>query len=252
MRIVTVYSTSGKTNVKIESGASTFGELTPQLRENGFNLDGMKAVVGETKVTLEADGAVLPEGEFKLFLMPLKTKSGADMSRTDVYNKIKEFIARDGDKASTHFLQLGQYTRVKTVELINLIEQYEGSSRTAPAATATTSAAPATAQTVTLVSKEEFEALLEKLLDIDESDLTSDEADNLIDARSLVDGFIDRFDDANVSSVSVNTTTATPAPRVKTQEEIEREEREQREREEKQALANEANDLMSEFNDVRR
>lgn len=122
MRNVTVYSTSGKTNVKIETGATTFGELTPQLRENGFNLDGMKAVVGETKVTLEADGAVLPDGEFKLFLMPLKTKSGGDISRSDVYNKIKEFIARDGEKASTHFLQLGQYTRVKTTELVNLIE----------------------------------------------------------------------------------------------------------------------------------
>lgn len=214
MRNVTVYSTSGKTNVKIESGATTFGELTPQLRENGFNLDGMKAVVGETKVTLEADGAVLPDGEFKLFLMPLKTKSGADMSRSDVYNKIKELIARDGDRASTHFLQLGQYTRVKTVELINLIEQYEGSNRSSAPATATT-AAPVT-QTVTLISKEECEELLEKLLDIDEQDLTSDEADNLIEAREIVEGFVDRF-----------------------------------EREEKQALADEANDLMAEFNDVR-
>lgn len=240
MRNVTVYSTSGKTNVKIETGATTFGELTPQLREHGFNLDGMKAVVGETKVTLEADGAVLPDGEFKLFLMPLKTKSGADMTRPDAYAKIQDFIERDGDRAKNHFNGSGNYTRTKTVDLINLINQYEGSSRTSSApATSTATSTPVT-QTVTLVEKEEFEALLEKLLDIDGSDLVSSEEDNLNEAIAQVEGFINRFDGANVSSVSVDRPSA-PAPRQKTQEEIEREQ-----------LANEANDLMSEFNDVRR
>lgn len=249
MRIITVYSTSGKTNVKIESTATTFGEFVPQLREQGFSLDGMKAVVGETKVTLEADSAVLPEGEFKLFLMPLKTKSGADMSRNDAYAIIQDFINRDGDIARNHFNANGNYTRTKTTELISLINSYSAPTSAATVAPVATSVNNA----VTLISKEECEQLLEKLLDIDEDNLISNEVGNLVEARKIVENFIDRFDGVHGVEGTSNTSSLPPAQaRVKTQEELEREAEQERERAEREALADEANELMNEFTDVRR
>ena len=48
------------------------------LRQREINYDGMKMLVGETKNELSVDEATLPEGDFKLYLMPAKTKSGVD------------------------------------------------------------------------------------------------------------------------------------------------------------------------------
>jgi hypothetical protein len=39
----------------------------------------MKAVIKETKVTLENELATLPEGEFTVFLFPNKVKSGTSI-----------------------------------------------------------------------------------------------------------------------------------------------------------------------------
>ncbi len=75
-RIVKV-STSKSDSIKsIDSEATTWGELKDDFDENGIAHTDLKAVVKETKVTLEADGAVLPEGNFTIFMFPSKIKSG--------------------------------------------------------------------------------------------------------------------------------------------------------------------------------
>lgn len=72
IKIVTTVGISGT----IETNATTLRELKPLLRQREISYDGMKLLVGETKNELSEDVAILPEGDFKLYLVPSKTKSG--------------------------------------------------------------------------------------------------------------------------------------------------------------------------------
>jgi hypothetical protein len=73
---VTVFSTLGNNTHEISTNASTYGEFKKSLESRGVDYSGMKATVGETQVTLESPDAMLPEGDFTLFLMPMKVNSG--------------------------------------------------------------------------------------------------------------------------------------------------------------------------------
>lgn len=77
-RKIKIYSTVGVSGT-IDTNVTTLGELKPLLREREINFSGMKMLVGETRNELNLDEAVLPEGDFKLYLMPEKTKSGCDL-----------------------------------------------------------------------------------------------------------------------------------------------------------------------------
>ena len=81
-RKIKIYTTNGMPGT-IETNVSTLGELKPILRQREVNYDGMKLLVGETKNELSQDEAILPEGDFKLYLMPAKTKSGVDFDEMD-------------------------------------------------------------------------------------------------------------------------------------------------------------------------
>ena len=81
-RKIKIYTTAGMPGT-IETNVSTLGELKPLLRQREINYDGMKMLVGETRNELSLDEAILPEGDFKLYLMPAKTKSGVDFDEMD-------------------------------------------------------------------------------------------------------------------------------------------------------------------------
>ncbi|MHA1814380.1 MAG: hypothetical protein ACTSX1_00090 [Candidatus Heimdallarchaeaceae archaeon] len=74
-RKVTLKVTSQKDLIKVESDARTFGELKKGVKE--VKWDGMRVVERSTKNTLDMDEAILPAGDFTLFLVPEKVKSGA-------------------------------------------------------------------------------------------------------------------------------------------------------------------------------
>lgn len=76
MRNITTYSTLGDNMKVIQSAATTLGELRPDLDAHGVRYQGMKLMTNPGQVTLESLQAQLPEGEFQLFLMPDKVKSG--------------------------------------------------------------------------------------------------------------------------------------------------------------------------------
>ena len=100
-RKIKIYTTAGMPGT-IETNVSTLGELKPLLRQREINYDGMKMLVGETKNELSQDEAILPEGDFKLYLMPAKTKSGIDFEEveeniTNIY-EIVENIEEKLDK----------------------------------------------------------------------------------------------------------------------------------------------------------
>ena len=100
-RKIKIYTTAGMPGT-IETNVSTLGELKPLLRQREINYDGMKMLVGETKNELSVDEAVLPTEDFKLYLMPAKTKSGIDFEEveeniTNIY-EIVENIEEKLDK----------------------------------------------------------------------------------------------------------------------------------------------------------
>ena len=90
-RKIKIYTTAGMPGT-IETNVSTLGELKPLLRQREINYDGMKMLVGETKNELSVDEAVLPTEDFKLYLMPAKTKSGVD------FDEMEEAVKRIEDK----------------------------------------------------------------------------------------------------------------------------------------------------------
>ncbi len=81
-RKIKIYTTNGMPGT-IETNVSTLGELKPILRQREVNYEGMKLLIGETKNELSQDEAILPEGDFKLYLMPAKTKSGVDFDEME-------------------------------------------------------------------------------------------------------------------------------------------------------------------------
>ncbi len=90
-RKIKIYTTAGMPGT-IETNVSTLGELKPLLRQREINYAGMKMLVGETKNELSVDEAVLPTEDFKLYLMPAKTKSGVD------FDEMEEAVERIEDK----------------------------------------------------------------------------------------------------------------------------------------------------------
>ena len=97
-RKIKIYTTAGMPGT-IETNVSTLGELKPLLRQREINYDGMKMLVGETKNELSVDEAVLPTEDFKLYLMPAKTKSGVDFDEMeDSVNRIAVDVERIEDK----------------------------------------------------------------------------------------------------------------------------------------------------------
>lgn len=88
-RKVIIYNTIGDNAKEIMTTAGTWGTLQNDMTRNGIHFDGMKAVVGETQNTLESSEAALPEGEFSLFLMAGKVKSG-NMDDSDLVDNFDD------------------------------------------------------------------------------------------------------------------------------------------------------------------
>lgn len=75
-RKVIVVNPSTNQPVEIQTSSTTWGQLQQDLQTNNISTANMKGLVRETKVSLEATDAVLPEGEFTLFLFTAKNKAG--------------------------------------------------------------------------------------------------------------------------------------------------------------------------------
>ena len=114
-RKIKIYTTNGMPGT-IETNVSTLGELKPILRQREVNYDDMKLLVGETKNELSQDEAILPEGDFKLYLMPAKTKSGVD------FDEMEETLERIESKVDRLLSKLDNNVDiVSSVSQTNLI-----------------------------------------------------------------------------------------------------------------------------------
>ena len=126
-RKIKIYTTAGIPGT-IETNVSTLGELKPLLRQREINYDGMKMLVGETKNELSVDEATLPTGDFKLYLMPAKTKSGVDLDEMEeaierIENKVDRILSKL-DSINTS-LVVSTTSASKEVDPISLEDQRE-------------------------------------------------------------------------------------------------------------------------------
>jgi hypothetical protein len=75
-RKITIYNTVGQNKQTLESSATTWGELQKELHAKNIETKNMKTVIGETQNSLESPQGSLMAGDFTLFMMPQKVKSG--------------------------------------------------------------------------------------------------------------------------------------------------------------------------------
>lgn len=79
MRKIIAFSTATSVFKEIMSAARTWGDLKSAVKDAGIDPTGMKIMIKETKVSIETDASVLPEGEFTLFITSAKIKSGSSI-----------------------------------------------------------------------------------------------------------------------------------------------------------------------------
>jgi len=133
-RIVKVYSTKGRKLQQVESQARTWGELKIELATAGIETSGMRAIIGENKITLESSLAVLPlslkvdmevTSDFTLFLSPVKMESGIKNNIGALcYKELKttiKNITRDNPEAAKHF---GNYPHMGSDQLRNVLTEW--------------------------------------------------------------------------------------------------------------------------------
>lgn len=95
-RVITMFSTKGGKN-KVELGPNkTWDDLKPLVEEK-YDLSNLQATENKNKTTLTHPDAVLPEGDFVLFLRPIKTKSGADMNDLG-FRELRALVNNDSVK----------------------------------------------------------------------------------------------------------------------------------------------------------
>lgn len=117
---ITVIAT-GKDNKTLNSDVviKTWGELQDVLSSEGYDLSNLKPTENINKTTLEHNDAALPEGDFRLFLRPSKTKSGnnyASMGFKDLRSKINE-LGEDAKKHLSSLIPGKNWTQLTTQEL---------------------------------------------------------------------------------------------------------------------------------------
>ena len=145
-RKVTVFSMKTNKKYVFESSATTYGALKKDMsviipRED-MNLEDSKVFEGLARLAFESDASQLPRdiitldgsttNDLTLIVTPKqRMKSGATLSRTELYAQIKTFVTRDGDKAKNFFSEGKNYTNKGTEELQKLVDKY--SKKPAPA-----------------------------------------------------------------------------------------------------------------------
>jgi hypothetical protein len=122
-REITIYATRGGQMKKIMTNVSTWGELQPLVRAEGFDLSSLLAAENINKSDLVNDLAVLPATAFRLFLRPKQTKSGA-LDRKECFAVIKAHLAANpGDKPK--FTVDGKnVTQLATAVVQDLVAKY--------------------------------------------------------------------------------------------------------------------------------
>lgn len=132
-REITIYATRGGQMKKITTAAKTWGDLQPLVIREGFDLNSLLAAENINKTDLVNDLAVLPEGNFRLFLRPKQTKSGATPDRKECFAIIKAHIATNPEDKAKFIINGKNMTQLSTPVVQGLVAKYcNGASAPAP------------------------------------------------------------------------------------------------------------------------
>ena len=131
MRKIIVYSTKGKSG-SFESDAKTWGEIQNDVKRIVGSLDNLIATENVNKTNLGHQDSVLPEGDFKIFLRPSKTKSGATDFNSMSFRECRAFIIDKGqackDYLNAEAKKSGRnWTQLSTEEIQKYLSSYYGS-----------------------------------------------------------------------------------------------------------------------------
>lgn len=245
VRTITIVTTRGEKR-KIAFEGTEWSDLKKILERGGkdvegnsfqaYNLNNMKCVESINRTTLEHPKAAIPDGNFNLFLMPYKSKSGAGtLSRAEINAQIKAHIERDGEKAKEFFSHEGKnYTQVSSAILEEKLEQYSPGTKK-EAATAKAEATANVADIVASVKSSKEANLFEELQGLSDSEKLDVVIKLLIDMRN----------NPSASTVSA------PAVTEPVETEEEKQARLQKEEEDKKLDA-EMEEMMGGFDDVKR
>lgn len=83
--------------VEVETSARTFGEFKAEISNLDIDWSSAKLIDRASKVAFELDEAVLPATDAVMFVMPTKSKAGADLPYKDVKALVKDFKATGGN-----------------------------------------------------------------------------------------------------------------------------------------------------------
>lgn len=195
--------TSGKSDKTINTSEviKTWGGLRDVLSSEGYDLSNLKPTENINKTTLEHIDAVLPDGDFRVFLRPSKTKSGnpyANMGFKDLRAKINEL----GEEAKAHLSNLvpgKNWTQLTTDELRKGLTSFtSNSSNSAPQVTEVPKeeVAQVTEDTVSPTTNkekaEQAKSLLNGILDNTDCDDLIDRVESAIEE---IDGVISEIED---------------------------------------------------------
>jgi hypothetical protein len=123
-REVTIYATRGGNMKKIMTSVKTWGELQPLVRGEGFDLGSLLAAENINKTDLVNDLAILPEGNFRLFLRPKQTKSGATPDRKECFAIIKAHLAVYPNDKQKFIIDGKNMTQLSTPVVQDLVAKY--------------------------------------------------------------------------------------------------------------------------------
>ena len=122
-REITIYATRGGQMKKIMTSATTWGELQPLVRREGFDLSSLLAAENINKSDLVNNLAVLPATAFRLFLRPKQTKSGA-LDRKECFAAIKAHIAVYPNDKPKFVIDGKNMTQLSTQVVQELVAKY--------------------------------------------------------------------------------------------------------------------------------
>lgn len=127
-REITIYATRGGQMKKIMTNATTWGQLQPLVRAEGFDLSSLLAAENVTKTDLVNDLAILPTTAFRLFLRPKQTKSGV-LDRKECFAAIKAHLAANPQDKAKFTVDGKNVTQLSTAVVQDLVAKYIGGTK---------------------------------------------------------------------------------------------------------------------------
>ncbi len=127
-RTITIYSQATNQTKEITTSATTWGQIKAEVSKAiNAPLETVKAIVRETRNTLDNDDAKLPEGAFTIFLLPVKVKSGGrlPLKKKTTVKKVKKPAKKVGKSKPIKKVKKLTAARLKK-EAALLKSQYNG------------------------------------------------------------------------------------------------------------------------------